>query len=41
MKLKSGAVTMEVEDALGSEEKDAGMILACQSKSVAEVTVEA
>ncbi len=41
VRLKSGAVTMEVEDALSPDQKDAGMILACQAKSVAEVTVEA
>ena len=39
--LKSGAVTMEVEDALAPEEKEAGMILACQAKSDADATVEA
>ncbi|MCZ6834369.1 MAG: FAD-binding oxidoreductase [Planctomycetota bacterium] len=41
VKLMSGTVTMEVEDALSPEEKDAGMILACQAKSDAEVIVEA
>jgi ferredoxin-NADP reductase len=39
--LKSGSVTMDVEDALSPSEKDAGMILACQAKSDAEVIVEA
>lgn len=41
VRLKSGAVTMEVEDALAPEEKGEGMILACQAKSDAEVIVEA
>jgi ferredoxin-NADP reductase len=41
VRLKSGSVTMEVEDALSPEEKDAGMILGCQEKSDADVIVEA
>ncbi len=39
--LKSGSVTMEVEDALSPEEKDAGMILACQAESDTDTIVEA
>ena len=41
VRLQSGSVTMEVEDALSSEEKDAGMILGCQAESDADVAVEA
>ncbi len=41
VRLKSGAVAMQVEDALAPEEKDGGMILACQATSNADVTVEA
>ncbi len=41
VRLQSGSVTMAVEDALSPEEKDAGMILACQAKSGADVIVEA
>jgi len=41
VELKSGSVTMEVEDALSPEEKDVGMILGCQAKSDADVIVEA
>jgi len=41
VRLKSGSVTMEVEDALSPEEKEAGMILGCQAKSDADVIVEA
>ncbi len=41
VRLKSGSVTMEVEDALSPEEKDAGMILACQAQSDADIIVEA
>ena len=36
VRLKSGSVTMEVEDALSPEEKDTGMILGCQATSDAE-----
>ncbi len=39
--LKSGSVTMEVEDALSPQEKDVGMILGCQASSDAAVVVEA
>jgi ferredoxin-NADP reductase len=41
VRLKSGSVTMEVEEALSPEEKDAGMILGCQAESDADVIVEA
>ncbi len=41
VRLKSGSVTMEVEDALSPEEKNVGMILGCQAKSDADVIVEA
>ncbi|HTI71050.1 MAG TPA: 2Fe-2S iron-sulfur cluster-binding protein [Candidatus Limnocylindria bacterium] len=41
IKLLSGAVTMEVEDSLGAEEKANGIILACQAKSTGNVVVEA
>ncbi len=41
VRLNSGSVTMEVEEALLPEEKEAGMILACQAKSHANVDVEA
>ena len=40
-KLLSGQVTMAVEDALTSEDKAAGIILACQAKSVADCAVDA
>ncbi|MBY0524718.1 MAG: 2Fe-2S iron-sulfur cluster binding domain-containing protein [Gemmataceae bacterium] len=40
-KLVSGQVTMAVEDALTPEDKAAGIILACQAKSTANVVVEA
>lgn len=39
--LKSGTVTMEVEEGLPSEEKAKGLILACQAKSVGNLVVEA
>jgi ferredoxin len=41
VRLKSGSVTMEVEDALSPEEKDTGMILGCQATSDADLIVEA
>ncbi len=41
VKLLSGEVTMEVEDGLEAEDRDAGMILSCQAKSTGDVTVEA
>ncbi|MDO5215672.1 FAD-binding oxidoreductase [Legionella pneumophila] len=39
--LLEGTVTMEVEDALSEEEKDKGIILACQAKSASSLVVEA
>jgi ferredoxin-NADP reductase len=39
--LREGAVTMEVEDGLPPEEKERGMILACQAKSEGDLVVEA
>ncbi|QDV85272.1 2Fe-2S iron-sulfur cluster-binding protein [Stieleria magnilauensis] len=41
VKLLSGNVSMEVDDGLDPDEKEAGMILACQSKSTEDVSVEA
>lgn len=41
VKLLSGNVSMEVEDGLEPEDKQAGMILACQAKSTDDVSVEA
>ncbi len=41
VKLLSGAVTMEVEDALSSSEKSDNVILACQAKSTGNCTVDA
>ena len=41
VKLLSGAVTMEIEDALSAEEKASGTILACQAKSTAACAVDA
>lgn len=41
VKLQSGQVTMEVEDGLESDDKAAGMVLACQAKSTGDVAVEA
>jgi len=41
VKLLSGEVSMEVEDGLEPEDKQAGMVLACQAKSTGEVSVEA
>jgi len=38
--LKSGTVTMEVEEGLPAEEKAKGIILACQAKSVGNLVVE-
>ena len=40
VKLLSGSVTMECEDALTSEEKAQGVILACQAKSTSDVEVD-
>lgn len=41
VKLQSGKVSMEVEDGLEPEDKEAGIILACQAKSSGDVIVEA
>jgi ferredoxin-NADP reductase len=41
VKLLSGKVSMEVEDGLEPEDKETGMILACQAKSSGNVSVEA
>ena len=40
-KLLSGEVTMEVEDGLEPEDREAGMILCCQAKAKQDVSVEA
>ena len=39
--LLQGAVTMEVEEALGADEKAKGIILACQAKSSGDIVVDA
>ena len=39
--LLSGAVTMEIEDALSAGEKKSGVILACQAKSTGNCAVDA
>jgi len=41
VKLVSGEVTMEVEDGLDDEDREAGMILACQAHATENVAVEA
>lgn len=41
VKLVSGEVTMEVDDGLDDEDREAGMILACQAHATADVAVEA
>ena len=41
VRLKSGSVTMEVDDALSDQDKEDGMILGCQATSDADVTVKA
>lgn len=41
VKLLSGAVTMAVEDGLEAGDKEKGIILACQAKATADVSVEA
>ena len=41
VKLMAGEVDMEVQDALDDDDKKNGIILACQAKPKAEVTVEA
>jgi ferredoxin-NADP reductase len=40
-KLLAGNVTMEVQDALTPEDKAAGLILACQARSLGDVAVDA
>lgn len=40
VKLVSGCVTMECEDALTTEEKAQGIVLACQSKSTGSVEID-
>jgi ferredoxin-NADP reductase len=41
VKMTSGEVDMEVQDALDADDKSKGIILACQAKPKADVTVEA
>ena len=41
VKLLSGTVSMEVEDGLEPEDKEAGMVLACQAKAAADIAVDA
>ncbi|MFQ5734462.1 MAG: 2Fe-2S iron-sulfur cluster-binding protein, partial [Planctomycetaceae bacterium] len=41
VKLLSGEVTMEEDAGLEPEDRDAGMVLACQAKSTGNVSVEA
>jgi len=41
VKLLSGEVTMDVEDGLDPDNKENGMVLACQAKSTSDVTGEA
>ena len=41
VKLLSGEVTMEVDDGLDAEDREAGLILACQARATADVEVEA
>lgn len=41
VRLLSGAVKMEVEDALEPEDKAAGVILACQARATSDIAVEA
>ncbi len=41
VKLLTGKVTMDVEDGLEPDAKEAGIILACQAKPTGDVTVEA
>ena len=40
-KLLSGEVTMEVDDGLEPEDKEAGMVLCCQAKAEKDVSIEA
>jgi ferredoxin-NADP reductase len=41
VKLLSGSVTMAIQDALTPEDKAQGLVLACQAKSTAPISVEA
>ena len=41
VKLVSGQVTMEVDDGLDDEDREAGLILTCQAHATADVAVEA
>ena len=41
VKLLSGDVTMEVDDGLEQEDREKGMVLACQAKADQDVEVEA
>lgn len=41
LKLRSGSVTMEIQDGLTAEDKQNGFILACQAKSTENIGVEA
>lgn len=41
VKLLQGEVSMEVEDGLVPEDREAGMVLACQAKSTGDVSVDA
>ena len=40
-KLLSGEVTMEVDDGLESEDREAGMVLCCQAKAKQDVSIDA
>ncbi|MCA0245275.1 MAG: 2Fe-2S iron-sulfur cluster binding domain-containing protein [Proteobacteria bacterium] len=40
-KLLAGEVSMEVQDALNDEDKAAGLILACQARSLGNITIDA
>ena len=40
-KLLSGEVSMEVDDGLETEDRDAGMVLCCQAKAKQDVSIEA
>ena len=41
VKLLAGTVTMEVQDSLDASDKQNNVILACQAKATADVTVDA
>jgi len=41
VRLLSGEVKMEVEDALEPQDKAAGVILTCQARATSDITVEA